>query len=55
MSTLAVLVGAHLLTTYLFGLVMGWLLWGVQAPLNAPLPGYRGPMVAQVLPGRHTR
>ena len=34
--------GLTLLTHYLFGLVMGWLLWGVQGGLSGPLPGYQG-------------
>lgn len=55
MTYAALLLGSYLLSVYLFGLVMGWLLWGVQAPLSSPLPGYRGVPVSPVPAGRHTR
>lgn len=59
-----VALGLHLLTSYLFGLVMGWLLWGAQLGLSGSLPGYQGqtrplpasrPGRSQAASGRHIR
>lgn len=48
--TYQIALGLTLLTHYLFGLVMGWLLWGVQAGLSGPLPGYQPGRVLRTTP-----